>query len=484
MRLGAPIDAILLIACFGLLLPLATAMESGQSEAAEEYPGGTATHHQRADKNAFSLMSANLDPKTGLDFHVGNGFFRRLWVSSPASTQAADGLGPLFNSRACHRCHVRNGRGHPPSDDHADSESLLFRLSIPPRSAEAAERPATGRVATIPDPVYGSQLQSHSVQGIHAEGRVGIDHAPIERRLADGAVITLQAPVYRLTDLAYGEPHPDVRLSPRVAPQLIGLGLLEAVGTDDIVAWADPEDRDGDGISGRVSQVWSPESGQMAIGRFGHKAGVATLNEQVQTAFHGDIGLSTPLHPDPWGDCTVHQVDCRKAPHGNSPQYDNLEVHDEIVSLVLFYTRNLAVPARREAAHPDVLAGKALFHEAGCAACHRPSFRTGQAPGHPEHANQRIWPYTDLLLHDLGEELSDRSHSGHATGSEWRTAPLWGIGLTEVVSGHTRFLHDGRARNLTEAILWHGGEAEPSRRRFSAYNAPQRRQLIRFLESL
>lgn len=484
LRLSNQIHPFLLVAGFGFLLTSATAMEIGQLEPGEESPGGTGTHYQRPDRNAFSLASADLELEQELNFHVGNGFFRRIWVSAPASTQAADGLGPIFNSRACHRCHVRNGRGNPPPDPTAGSESLLFRLSIPPQSEEEAERLARGRTINVPDPVYGSQLQGFSIQGIHAEGKVMIDHTPLGRRLADGAVITLQAPSYQLTDLAYGEPHPDLRLSPRVAPQLVGLGLLEAVKKDEIVSWADPEDLDGDGISGRISRVWSPDSGQMAIGRFGHKAEVATLNEQVQLAFHGDIGLSTPLHPDPWGDCTRFQVACRQAPHGDSPQYDNLEVHDEIVSLVLFYTRNLAVPARREAANPDVLAGKALFQKAGCAACHRPSFQTGQAPGHPEHANQLIWPYTDLLLHDLGEELSDHSDSGNATGREWRTAPLWGIGLTEVVSGHSRFLHDGRARNLTEAILWHGGEAEPARRRFSAYNALQRHQLIRFLESL
>jgi CxxC motif-containing protein (DUF1111 family) len=273
-------------------------------------------------------------------------------------------------------------------------------------------------------------------------------------------------------------------LSPRVAPQMIGLGLLEAIAERDIEAAADPDDRDGDGISGRPNRVWSTLANSRRLGRFGWKAGSPSVDEQSQDAFAGDMGISVPLHPDGAGDCTERQIACRRAPNGNSPQYDDLEAHRQVTDLVAFYSRHLAVPARRDHDSPEVLAGKRLFHQAGCSACHRPGYVTAADAADPALAGQRIWPYTDLLLHDMGEGLADHRPEGEASGREWRTAPLWGVGLTPQVSGHGSYLHDGRARNLLEAILWHGGEAEAAREAVRTMSREQRRQLLRFVESL
>jgi CxxC motif-containing protein (DUF1111 family) len=398
-----------------------------------------------------------------LDFKVGNGLFRKLWVSAPSSTRASDGLGPLFNARACQSCHLKDGRAHPPTGPHDPAVGMILRLSAPDG----------------PDPTYGEQLQDFAVPGQRAEGRLTVAYREVPVTLGDGEVVTLRRPSYAAADLAYGPLPAGARLSPRVAPQMIGLGLLEAVPAEEVRALEDPDDADGDGISGRANEVWSAALAQPMLGRFGHKAGQLTIRDQAAAAFAADIGISTTLHPDGWGECSARQADCRRAPDGGTPEAD-----DTVLDLVTFYSRNLAVPARRDPGDAQVLAGKRVFYEAGCPACHYPKFVTARLADRPEQSFQLIWPYTDLLLHDMGEGLADDRPEGRATGREWRTAPLWGIGLTETVSGQASFLHDGRARTLLEAVLWHGGEAEAARDRVARLPKAERDALVRFLASL
>ena len=462
----------------------ASATDFSQPEPGEALPGGAATHHKKINANAFSHASANMSFEREMNFKIGNGFFRRLWVSAPASTQAADGLGPLYNARSCQRCHLKDGRGHPPAGADDNAVSMFLRIDIPPQNDEQRRLLAAHRVNNIPDPTYGTQLQDFAIAGHKAEYRLAIDYTEVPVTLADGSVVSLRAPRYRADDLGYGPLHPQARLSPRVAPQMIGLGLLEAIDEADLLARADPDDADGDGISGRPNRVWSSEFGRVMPGRFGHKAGAPSVNEQSQGAFAGDIGISGPLNPAGWGECTAAQAACRAAPNGNSPQYDNLEAGRQVTELVVFYSRNLAVPARRQPDDPTVLAGKRVFYTLGCTGCHTPSYRTRKDGVAPEQADQLIWPYTDLLLHDMGEGLADHRPEGVANGREWRTAPLWGIGLTPVVNGHSQYLHDGRARSLLEAVLWHGGEAQPQRDAVVGLSAADRAALLRFLESL
>ena len=457
------------------------------TSAYEALPGGAATVRARTTADAFSDPSGNISFDRELDFRVGNGLFRKLWVSAPSSTLASDGLGPLYNARACQSCHIKDGRGHVPEGPGDDAVSMVLRVSIPAppdMAMTAAMAEIEGWLATLPDPVYGGQLQDFGTAGHPAEYRLDVTWEEIAVPLSDGETATLRRPTWRAADLGYGPLHPDAMLSPRVAPQMIGLGLLEAIPAADILALADPEDADGDGISGRPNIVWSVELGQPMLGRFGHKAGMPTIREQSAAAFAGDIGIATPLFPDPWGDCTAAQADCRAAIHGGDPGQEGFEVDAEGLDLVTFYSRNLGVPARRAPDDPQVLAGRAVFYDTGCAACHQPAFVTHRLEGQPEQSFQLIWPYTDMLLHDMGEGLADHRPEGRATGTEWRTAPLWGIGLTEQVSGHAQFLHDGRARNLLEAILWHGGEAQAARDRVVTLPTEDRAALIRFLESL
>ena len=462
----------------------ASATDFSQPEPGEALPGGAATHHKKINANAFSHASANMSFEREMNFKIGNGFFRRLWVSAPASTQAADGLGPLYNARSCQRCHLKDGRGHPPAGADDNAVSMFLRIDIPPQNDEQRRLLAAHRVNNIPDPTYGTQLQDFAIAGHKAEYRLAIDYTEVPVTLADGSVVSLRQPRYRAEDLGYGPLHPQARLSPRVAPQMIGLGLLEAIDEADLLARADPDDADGDGISGRPNRVWSSEFGRVMPGRFGHKAGAPSVNEQSQGAFAGDIGISGPLNPGGWGECTAAQTACRAAPDGNSPQYDNLEAGRQVTELVVFYSRNLAVPARRQPDDPTVLAGKRVFYTLGCTGCHTPSYRTRTDGVAPEQADQLIWPYTDLLLHDMGEGLADHRPEGVANGREWRTAPLWGSGLTPVVNGHSQYLHDGRARSLLEAVLWHGGEAQPQRDAVVGLSAADRAALLRFLESL
>ncbi|MEE5123719.1 di-heme oxidoredictase family protein [Pseudomonas alliivorans] len=447
------------------------------AEPGEALSGGSATV-KKSDQNAFSLPSANLSPVRRLDFSVGNSFFRSPWVIAPSTTTARDGLGPLFNTNACQNCHIKDGRGHPPEAGDNNAVSMLVRLSIPddPAFADLIQRNGV-----LPEPNYGGQLQDMANPGVTPEGKVRVEYDALTVKFRDGTAVKLRQPTLRITQLGYGPMHPDTHVSARIAPPMIGLGLLEAIPDEAVLANADPDDKNGDGISGRANWVWDDAQQKVVMGRFGWKAGQPNLNQQNVHAFSGDMGLTTSLRR--FDDCTPAQTDCLAAPNGNGPDGEP-EVSDNILRLVEFYTRNLGVPARRNVDDPQVLAGKSLFFQAGCQQCHVPSFKTRADAAEPELANQEIRPYTDLLLHDMGDGLADNRTEFQATGREWRTPPLWGLGLTAAVNGHTQMLHDGRARNAMEAILWHGGEAQAAQRQVLAFNAEQRKALLAFLNSL
>lgn len=453
------------------------------AEAFEAMPGGAATTKKIVNRDIFSQSSANLTFEQERDFKLGNALFRKLWVSSPSSTQASDGLGPLFNARSCQACHLKDGRGHPPREGEGAS-SMFLRLARAPATAEERAAVEEYLALNMPDPVYGEQLQEFAVPGLKAEGHLRIDYEEIPVTLSGGEIVSLRRPAYSVDDLGYGPLDPATTLSPRVAQPMIGLGLVEAIDPADILANADPDDADGDGISG-LPQLRRMESGAAPVlGRFGWKAQNPTIRIQSAHAFAGDIGISTPDVPKSHGDCTENETDCLAMPVGEQKRLGDTEAPDPVLDLVTFYSQNLAVPARRDVADPQVLHGKELFYGLGCASCHTPKFVTSRKAEISQHAFQLIWPYSDFILHDMGEGLADGQQVGVASGTEWRTAPLWGIGLTEMVNGHTFFLHDGRARNLTEAILWHGGEAQRARDAFAALDKADREALIHFLESL
>ncbi len=453
-------------------------------ESFEGKPAGAGTTTFAPNADSFSHFLDNLSFEQEEQFKLGNALFRKIWVSSPSSTQASDGLGPLFNARGCQSCHIKDGRGHPPFEGQAENVSMFLRLSVPP-GADDTRVALDGVVAgEVGDPTYGTQLQDFAVPGLKAEGRMVIDYADLPVTLGDGTEVMLRAPQYSVADLAYGPLAEDVMLSPRLANPMIGLGLVEQVPAEDILALADPEDLDGDGISGRPNWTIEPVSQSVMLGRFGWKAGMATIRSQSAAAFAGDVGISTPLVNRPHGDCTGKQAECLAMPTGEQARLGVSEAPDPVLDLVTFYAQTLGVPERRDVDDPAVLRGKAAFYGAGCASCHVPKFVTSRAAENPAHRFQLIWPYSDFLLHDMGTGLADNRPEGLADGQEWRTPPLWGIGLTETVSGHTFFLHDGRARSLVEAILWHGGEAQAARDAFAQMSQATRDDVVAFLESL
>ena len=457
--------AFLLLAA--LVVFLVGCQFGGGPELAEIYDerlGGDTTAFS-SGKNAFELSARNLDTPLRRTFEVGDSFFNKNWVAAPASTEARDGLGPTMNAQSCSSCHTHDGRGRPPENDADPARGLLFRLSVP------------GADGPIDEPNYGGQLQDRSILGIPVEGRMVINYHEAPGQYPDGSGFSLRQPVYRIADAEFGPVHPDVMISPRLAPAVIGLGLLEAIPEERIMLLADPDDDNGDGISGRPNFVWNVREGALSLGRFGWKANQPSVEQQAAGAFLGDIGITSTLFPEE--NCPPAQATCAGAPNGGSP-----EIPDDRLDMVTIYTQTLAVPAMRNADDPEVKRGARLFVQAQCSACHTPRHETGQ--GHPLEPlrGQVIYPYTDLLLHDMGEGLADKRPDGLASGSEWRTPPLWGIGLVETVNGHTMFLHDGRARNLEEAILWHGGEAGESRKKFMGLTREERDALLKFLGSL
>ncbi|MGY2461271.1 di-heme oxidoreductase family protein [Vreelandella sulfidaeris] len=456
-----------------LMAPLHAAESPIQDHPIQTTPmsGGDGSVEQ-FDHNAYSLPLGNMAMTKRLDFSVGNSFFRNPWVAAPASTEARDGLGPLLNTNSCQGCHLKDGRGHPPTEDE-NPIALFLRLSLPASQADSATLEQRG---ALPVPNYGLQLQTAAISGAQPEGKLVIDYRPREVRFADDHRVTLQEPIYSIAEPAYGELPDALQTSPRLAPPMIGLGLLEAIPEADLIAAADPDDADGDGISGRANQVWDMRSGTTVVGRFGWKAGEPSVEQQGLHAFAGDMGLTSSLVPHT--DCMASQG-CDDFPNGGTP-----EVSDDVADFVTFYASSLAVPMRRNMSDPGVKRGAERFNALGCASCHTPRQHTAEDAPRPALAGQEIWPYSDLLLHDLGEALADHRSEFKADGREWRTPPLWGIGLAQTVNPRAGFLHDGRARTLEEAILWHGGEAESATQGYRALPADQRAELIRFLESL
>lgn len=438
-------------------------------EDGEWLPGGSTTNTVLvAPASAFAAPVPDLDFEQRQAFFSGNSFFTNAWVTAPSSTSARDGLGPLFNASSCAGCHFRDGRGRPPLEADERFVGLLLRLSVDGVGPDGAP---------LPDPVYGGQLQPFAIDGVPAEGNPRVTYTVVPGQYADGEPYELLAPSYRIDELALGPLAEGLLVSPRVAPAMIGLGLLEAIDEARLRELADPDDADGDGISGRLNEVWDVERGALSLGRFGWKAEQPSVRQQVAAAFLGDLGVTSSLFPEQ--DCMPAQEACSEAPAGGEP-----EVEDLILERVQRYSELLAVPARTAHADAEVLSGKALFEDLGCGGCHVPSHVTGSEHAVSKLHAQRIWPYTDLLLHDMGEGLADGRPSFGASGREWRTPPLWGLRFYRVVNDHDRLLHDGRARGVAEAILWHGGEAEPSKVGFVALSKSERAALIRFVESL
>lgn len=450
--------------------------------------GGDLTHYHFG-RLAFEQSAPNLPWGWLKEFDDGDGVFERpVSPAVPSGYRSdADGIGPIYNMHSCEGCHTADGRAQPQlADPRMPQEGLLIRLSV--GQAEHG--------APLPHPVYGGQFgdrglpakgveffakafnpaRYHGEGAVLPEGRVQISYQEIPGRYADGTPYSLAKPSYELVDLAYGPLGEDTMLSPRIAPSVFGMGLLEAIPEQVILANADPEDRDNDGISGRPQRVWDPLTGVLGLGRFGWKMETATVEQQVSDAAANDMGMTTPMFPNIT--CSDTQQTCLDALDGGKPEFTGEQVRQMTV-----YTQLLGVPGRRGVSEDKVLHGERVFREAGCNSCHVETFVTG---GHAIERlnNQTIHPYTDLLLHDMGEGLADNRPSFDANGREWRTAPLWGVGLVPVVNGHTRYLHDGRARNLEEAVLWHGGEAEGAKQRFVAMDRADREALLFFLESL
>ena len=439
------------------------AVESTPVFSTSAFSGGETTIFD-ASSHAFSIPAPNLSP-TAFEKHLdGDREFEAAFVTAPAVVNP--GLGPIYNNISCINCHARDGRGRPPGPNEK-LVSMLFRLSLPKE-----EDAAVGKAPT-PVPGFGTQLNNRSIVNASPEGKVNIDYTEQALTTADGRRVYLRYPNYTLTDTYQPLPE-NVEISPRVAPAVFGLGLLEAIPEETILAYADEVDVDGDGISGKPNYVWDVVNQRYSLGRFGWKANQPSLLQQVAAAYHDDMGITTSLF----------SIENSAGQPQLTEYSETPEVSDEILDVVTFYVQTLAVPARRNVDDPQVQQGEQLFAKAQCADCHVPTLRTGVLAGVPSVSNQTIHPYTDLLLHDMGPELADNRPDFHASGSEWRTPPLWGIGLVKRVNGHTNFLHDGRARDLMEAILWHGGEAETSRQIVEQMSKVERDALIAFLESL
>ena len=493
----------------------------------ELLPAGSASIHAFRFDDLMS-PAGNLPIVAKPDFYAGKALANQPWVKAPSITDARDGLGPLFNARSCLACHQKGGKAKLPERDDELLFGPLVRLSIPavneekkqPTEADASESSVTSEEKpagqnedlvgeptensvsrnNLPEPIYGEQLQTASI-GIYHQLRslkLAANAESLEKTLPaeadiyiewelntyvypDGTTVELRKPKIRLKNLGYGAMHADVQISLRNAPAIAGMGLLEAVSSKDILAKSDPEDKNADGISGRANWVWDQSASTYALGRFGLKANRASLLDTVASAFASDLGLSNPIYPKQ--PCTEKQSACLERVNGNNSE--GFELPMKLLTLTNDFIRNIALPARNKASNSNAQEGRTLFYKLQCSGCHTPRYRTEELPGEFDHLSEQIiWPYSDMLLHDMGEALADNRPDYEATGSEWRTAPLWGLSLNKKISGAYYLLHDGRARSVEEAILWHGGEAEQIKKRFTHLSKLERASLIEFVETL
>ncbi|HNO23225.1 MAG TPA: di-heme oxidoredictase family protein [Leptospiraceae bacterium] len=453
----------------------AIALGASADDPGEEYSAGNLTVFDDSS-NAFNSPGSNLKGQRVIDFNTGNAVFDSTWI--PAGNSVLSGRGPLWNSSSCRGCHVFDGRGRPPKQEETELTSMLIRLSIPGTDANGGPLGVPG---------YGTQLNTRYNAGkslTSAEGSVSITYTEVPGSFPDGEKYSLRRPNYNITYNFNSVPS-SLMISPRTAPMIPGLGLLEAIPESDILANADEKDSDENGISGRPNYVYDVLSGKKILGRFGWKANNPSLRQQNQGAFLGDMGITSPLFPSEGCESASTQYSaCVSEGSGNNGHSEGTEINKLSVDFITFYTQTVGVPARRNWNSADVKNGKKLFSEIGCTYCHIPKFTTGKVKDFPEISGQTIRPYTDLLLHDMGEDLSDGRPDFLAEGKEWRTAPLWGIGLIQTVNGHNNLLHDGRARGFQEAVLWHGGEAEKSREKYKSLSKADRNSVLKFLESL
>ncbi|MEM0909442.1 MAG: di-heme oxidoredictase family protein [Pseudomonadota bacterium] len=444
-------------------------------EETEMRPGGDMTAKRLSDRT-FILAGDGISNMDELRFWTGLSLFKNPWVIGPSSTTDRDGLGPLFHTRSCISCHIGGARGHASPEGISKPSGLVLRLG------------PTGRNTPMSDPIYGGQIQPRGIRFAHqrlpepvkGEAKLDLSITQITRHYADGEAYTLYKPMYQLAELAYGPIQEGIGISPRFAPAIYGLGLIDAIGDKEFLALEDPRDDNSDGISPRYNRVPNVATGDLEIGRFGFKAKHPTLVQQVAAAFRDDIGITNPMFPDE--SCTTHQNDCHiaSALGGGS----SVEIPGKLISLVNDFTYWLAVPPARNILDEEVQRGRSMFFNAECHACHTPSFTTSPDYPDPNLANQKIYPYSNFALHDMGPELADGVSEYDADGREWRTPPLWGIGLQQQFRSKTRYLHDGRAKTLEEAILWHGGEGAKSRDKFINFNKSDRESLIAFIKSI
>ena len=439
-------------------------------------PGGE-TSNQVENKNSFSLSSRNLEEHMRINFLVGNALFERMWEDSSISKNIAkDGLGPFFSARSCESCHINDGRGHIPLTNKEDKISVVIQIS---QNVEQSN----DYIKNLEDDIYGGQISEFAVKDVLKEADIIIDYKYSLEMYEDGRVVELRRPIIKIDNLNYGDFNESTTFSARIAQPMIGLGLIEHISDQSLLMNEDINDTNNDGVSGKANKVWDIENEKLAIGRFGWKAAQPSVYQQTADAFYHDMGLSNKLYSNPFN-CTSKQVECTKAISGNSEEYDDLEVSSDQLDLVTFYSSQLGVPARRSINAENVKKGKEIFFELNCNSCHVESFTTGDSGSHANLNNQIIYPYSDFLLHDMGESLSDGVSEFSAQESEWRTPPLWGIGLTNIVSEEYGYLHDGRARTIEEAILWHGGEANEIIQNYKKLKKSEVNQLLSFINSL
>lgn len=449
---------------FAFIVLLSQACRKPEEQTEEDHnewlSGGSETVFNSGG-GAFSSPFPSLSGMAEFNHGVGDGAFEATFVSAPAPIHA--GLGPIFNSVSCASCHIADGRGRP-QEANGQMISMLFRVSVPGTDEHGGPLAAPG---------FGGQLQQRSIVGKKPEADVAIQYTLQKYTFPDGEEYELRTPIYSLLNSYVPFPG-GMMYSPRVAPPVFGLGLLEAIPEWAILQNADENDANGDGVSGKANYVWNVVKNEKALGRFGWKAGAPTLLQQVAGAYNQDMGITNFVFP----------VESSYGQTQDEHLNDGVQVSDSLLHAVTFYMQTLAVPARRDADDATVKQGKILFKAAGCNSCHVSMFKTDVNVAFKAISNQTIFPYTDLLLHDMGAGLADNRPDYLANGQEWKTPPLWGIGLTKVVNGHSNFLHDGRARTFTEAIMWHGGEAAKSANKFASFTAEERKALLKFLGSL